>query len=121
MAWIVEGARIFIENGYKLQKCSAVDNAIEKYKEDNDWLGAFLSECCIIGDIEKCAGGTLYKVYRMWAIETGEYVRRNRDFAEALRVAGFGCRKTMNGTEWSGLSISPGRAYRSTPEEDFLN
>jgi len=121
MAWIIDGARLFIENGYKLPDCEVVDGAIEKYKEENDWLGAFLNECCVVGDAEKCAGGALYKAYRAWAVETGEYARRNRDFAEALRVAGFAWRKTMNGAEWSGLSLSAERVYGKTAEEDFLH
>ena len=121
MKWIIDGAKKFIANGYKLPKCAAVDSAVEKYKEENDWLGAFLNECCVVGDGEKCAGGALYKAYRIWAVETGEYARRNRDFAEALRVAGFAWRKTMNGAEWSGLSLSADRVYGKTAEEDFLH
>jgi P4 family phage/plasmid primase-like protien len=120
MAWIIEGARLFISHGFKLPPCAAVDGAVERYKADNDWLGDFISECCVVGDRERCAGGALYKTYRAWAIETGEYARRSRDFAEALRVAGFEWRKTRTGAEWSGLAISGTRTFGRTAEDDFL-
>ena len=55
---------MFIANGYKLPDCVAVDKAVDKYKEENDWLGAFLAECCVTSVEEKCAGGLLYKTYR---------------------------------------------------------
>jgi P4 family phage/plasmid primase-like protien len=121
LQWIIEGARMFIENGYKLPKCAVVDEAVKKYREDNDWLGAFLEECGTVGDGEKCSGGVLYKTYRAWAAETGEYARRNRDFAEALRSAGFEIRKTKVGNVWEGLSLNTERAVARSVEDDFLN
>ena len=83
-------------------------------------MRSFLEECCIIGEIEKITGGVLYKAYRAWATETGEYVRSNRDFGEALRVAGFEMKHTKIGNEWRGLTLSADRAVGTTAEEDFL-
>jgi len=120
LQWIIDGAKMFIEGGYKLPKSAMVESAIGKYREENDWLSSFLDECCIVGEMEKCAGGVLYKAYRAWATETGEYVRRNRDFAEALRVAGFEIKKGKQGNSWLGLSLSPNRSVGTTAEEDFL-
>jgi len=119
MEWIVEGARMFIANGYKLPDCAAVNKAVDNYKDENDWLGAFIAECCVTGDEETCAGGLLYKTYRAWALETGEYARRNRDFADALRLAGFNWKKIKTGAEWSGLNLSPDRNLATTADEDF--
>ena len=70
--------------------------------------------------MEKCPGGALYKAYRAWATETGEYVRRNRDFADALRNAGFAIKKGKQGNVWLGLTLSPNRSVGTTAEEDFL-
>lgn len=120
LQWIIDGAKMFIAGGYKLPRSKMVEDAIGKYREENDWLSAFLEECCIVGEMEKCPGGALYKAYRAWATETGEYVRRNRDFAEALRVAGFEVKKGKQGNTWLGLSLSPNRSVGTTAEEDFL-
>jgi len=120
LRWAIEGAKKFIENDFKLPACKATESAIADYREANDWCSTFLDECCIIGPHEKSAGGALYKAYRAWASETGEYLRNNRDFAETLRRAGFTSKRTNKGIEWSGLSLSADRPGGTTPEEDFL-
>lgn len=119
LQWIIDGAKMFIANGYKLPECQKVNEAIGKYKDENDWLGTFLEECCVVGELESCGGGVLYKAYRAWATESGEYVRRNRDFADALRVAGFEVKKTNKNNVWKGLSLSPDR-NDAKADEDFL-
>ncbi len=121
MKWLIEGAQMFLKNNYNLPKCSAVDEAIKKYRDDNDWLNAFIEDCCITGKNEKSTGGQLYIVYKEWATEMGEYVRRNRDFAEALRVAGYESKRIKSGTQWTGLSIDANRKAGRTVEDDFLN
>lgn len=121
LKWILDGAKRFIDNAFTLPTCKKVDMAVGKYKEENDWLGGFLDECCNVGELETCGGGVLYKTYRAWATEQGEYVRRNRDFAEALRQSGFTSKRTKTGVIWSGLSLSETRAFGRTAEEDFLN
>ena len=79
-----------------------------------------MEECCNVGSLESCAGGVLYKTYRAWATELGEYARRNRDFADALRKAGFTSKRTNIGIIWLGLSLSETRVFGKTAEEDFL-
>ena len=121
MKWLVEGAQLFLKANYNLPECKAVDEAIKKYREENDWLSAFVEECCIVGKLEKATGNQLYTVYKEWATENGEYVRRNRDFASALKSAGFEPKKTKTGNVWQGLSIDATRKAGRTVEDDFLN
>ena len=121
LKWILEGAKQFIAMGFTLPECKKVDDAVGKYKDENDWLGSFLDECCNVGELESCAGGVLYKTYRAWATELGEYIRRNRDFTDALRKAGFKSKHTNKGAIWYGLSLSDSRQFGRTVEEDFLN
>lgn len=105
MKWLVEGAQLFLKANYNLPKCKAVDDAIKKYHDENDWLSSFVEDCCIVGKNEKVTGGRLYEVYKEWSTEMGEYVRRNRDFAQALKVAGYESKRTKKCIEWHGLSI----------------
>lgn len=120
LKWIVDGAKMFLDNNYNLPKCDVVEKAINQYREENDWLSAFINDCCNVGPLEKVQGGQLYKVYKEWCQELGEYVRRNRDFAEALRVEGFTSKKTKAATIWEGLSINANRNVGRLPEEEFL-
>nr|DAN69527.1 MAG TPA: dsDNA helicase [Caudoviricetes sp.] len=121
MKWLVEGAQLFLKANYNLPKCKAVDDAIKKYHDENDCLSSFVEDCCIVGKNEKVTGGRLYEVYKEWSTEMGEYVRRNRDFAQALKVAGYESKRTKKCIEWHGLSIDATRKAGRTVEDDFLN
>lgn len=105
LSWMIEGARMFIENGFQLRHCHAVEEATAQYFEQNDWLGQFLDECCIIEPGRKCSGSALYRAYSTRASEDGEYVRRNNDFAMELEKRGFIRQKTRTGTMWHGLDL----------------
>ena len=121
LQWAIEGAKKFIDNNFQLPHCKVVEEANGEYRDANDWCSTFVEECCIVGDAEKVLGGVLYKAYRAWAVETGEYVRCNRDFADTMHRAGYKTKRTNKGTEWLGLSLDANRpeALRSA-EEDFL-
>lgn len=121
MKWLVEGAQLFLKANYNLPNCKAVEDAIKKYRDENDWVSSFIEDCCIVGKLEKVSGSRLYEVYKEWSTEMGEYVRRNRDFAQALKVAGYESKRTKKCVEWQGLSIDATRKTGRTVEDDFLN
>ena len=120
LSWMIEGAKEFIEAEYNLPACAVVEEARAKYREQNDWLESFLNDCCLLGDLEKCAGGKLYKAYRQWCQDTGEYCRRNRDFTDALRKSGFDSKKVKGISTWEGLTLSPDRSVGRLMDDDFL-
>jgi P4 family phage/plasmid primase-like protien len=111
MQWIIDGARMFIQNNYAMPVCSVVDKATAEYRADNDWVTAFLEENCKCENGETCMGGALYRTYREWAFAMGEYARNNADFAKALRGRGFKSQHGKGGNEWNGLSLLPERLY----------
>ena len=105
LQWCIEGARLFIENKFRLPKCAAVESAKSQYKADNDWLSQFLDECCEFGAYKTEYGGKLYEKYAEWCARMGEYKRCNRDFARALEGRGVPRKKTNKGAVWYGLAI----------------
>jgi len=38
LSWIIEGAKRVIASDYKIVQPKVVQDAIQKYKENNDWL-----------------------------------------------------------------------------------
>lgn len=114
LSWIIDGARAFIANDYKVNVPKAVEETTKQYRESEDWLGNFIHECCELGDY-KVMGGELYDQYVEWCLKNNEtYKRRPRDFAAALEASGFDKRKTMHGAEWHGLKLL-------LPSEQYLN
>jgi len=117
LAWMIEGAKMFIKNGYKLPECGAVTDAKEQYRAENDWLSQFFEECCIVESNECESGGKLYEAYSDWCVKTGEYKRCNRDFARALELRGFVKKRGERGATWYGLSVIRPK-YEGYPWQD---
>jgi P4 family phage/plasmid primase-like protien len=105
MKWIVEGARLFIDAGYRLPPCSAIEAAVNEYRDNNDWFKAFLQDRCEVGEDVQNPGGELYRSYREWAQTRGDFVRSTTDFSAALRAAGFEHVKTKKCNMWRGLTL----------------
>ena len=120
LKWLVEGAREFISNNYNLPPCKATSSAKEEYISENDWLASFIDDCCVIGDIEQQGAAELYKSYKQWCIDVGNYAKSSIDFSSALEVKGFKKKKTNKGWVYLGLSLSPTRTCGKNPNSDFL-
>lgn len=98
-------------DGYHIKQPDVVVQAIENYRRDNDWLGAFLEECCELGDTYQQKSGEFYQAYREFCTATGEYTRGTSDFYSALESAGFERRKRKTGSLVYGVRLK---------NEDFL-
>lgn len=105
LAWVIEGARMAIASEYKITNPTRVTNAIKTYRENNDWLGHFLSECCEVGDGHMARSGEVYNNYRSYCMQTGEFIRSVADFYMALDSSGFERKKTKKGIIVRGLSL----------------
>ena len=70
LAWAVEGARLWYAEG--LGKPAEVEAAKEKWREDMDQLGRFITERCVAGDGVRASASALYADYKQWATEGGD-------------------------------------------------
>lgn len=105
LSWLIEGARKVIEANYQITRPQCVLDAIGAYREGNDWLGTFINECCEVDKSYQEKSGELYRRYREYCNENGEYVRSTTDFYTALEQAGYKRRKMHEGNFIVGLSI----------------
>jgi P4 family phage/plasmid primase-like protien len=105
LSWIIEGARKVIKTHYKVDPPKKVEDAIEAYKENNDWLSHFLMECCEIDEAYSAKSGEVYNEYRAFCFRTGEFARSTADFYTALDATEFERRKTKSGVMIKGLRI----------------
>lgn len=90
---------------FKVNRPQCVLDAIGAYREGNDWLGSFIDECCDVDASYQEKSGELYKRYREYCIENGEYVRSTTDFYGALEQAGYKRKKLNSGITIYGLQI----------------
>lgn len=111
MKWIIEGAESAIRKGFKIDEPQAVRDAVEKYREDNDWLGQFLEDHCDIDPSFTEKSGKLYQQYRVICMQSGEYIRSTTDFYGNLEKAGFFRHRTKKGSLIRGLKLKEGQDF----------
>lgn len=106
LKWIIEGAQKVIKNDFKLKLPGCVEDAIAKYRDDNDWLGHFINECCEVGDGLEEKSGNFYDAYRAYCSRVGEYVRNSAEFYTAVEQRGFTRIKRKNGRFIGGVKLT---------------
>ncbi|MGI6736718.1 MAG: phage/plasmid primase, P4 family [Anaerovoracaceae bacterium] len=111
LSWIIEGAEIAIAKGFKIPEPKAVRDAVDKYREDNDWLGQFIDEHCDVDPSYTEKSGDLYQQYHAVCFQTGEYARSTTDFYGNLEKAGFKRKKTRSGILVYGLKLKTGQDF----------
>ena len=105
LQWIIEGAKRVIASDYKIVQPRVVRDAIQKYKENNDWLAHFLDDCCEMGDDFEAKSGEFYNAYRSYCLQMGEYTRSTTDFYSALESTGVVRKRTRTGVIIYGLKL----------------
>lgn len=105
LEWIIEGAQRFIANGGDIALPDCVRSEIQQYKDRNDWLSDFISECCMVDKNYSIGSGALYKAYSDYCQSIGEYKRSKADFNAALEQAGYKRHRGNKGTLYYGITI----------------
>ena len=105
LKWIMTGAKRVIEKDYHIVKPAVVEAAIQKYKDNNDWLSQFLDECCEIDSSYSAKSGDIYNAYRSYCMQVGDYIRSTTDFYTALECAGFERKRSKSARLLFGLQL----------------
>ena len=111
LAWVINGAKKAFDKGFKFERPKVVVDAVEAYREENDWLGQFLEEHCDVGPEYEEKSGELYQSYRSACLLTGEYIRSTTDFYGSLEKIGFTKRRNKNGRVVMGLRLKEGQDF----------
>ena len=114
LAWMIEGARRVIEIDFKIKLPPVVEAAIAKYREENDWLTHFLTECCEVYEKYSARSGQVFQAYRSYCADTLEFFRSTAEFYAALDTAGFRRKHTNTGSIIYGLRL------KAAEFDDFL-
>ena len=105
LSWIIEGSRRVIAENHKTKAPRRVAEAIAKYRDNNNWLGHFLDECCEIDETYYAKSGDIYSEYRSYCMQNGEFTRSTADFYSCLEQEGFLKKRTAQGRCVLGLKL----------------
>jgi putative DNA primase/helicase len=83
LAWLVQGFREYKEKG--LQPPSAVLEATQDYKKEEDVIGLFISDCCVINENAKVQSQEFYDAYKVWCEKEGRKLMWQRTFGEQMK------------------------------------
>lgn len=108
LRWVIDGARKFHANGNRMPDVPArVRSATEAYRTGEDWISNFVADRCVEAPSSCVASSQLYEAYQNWALSNGEYIRRSRDFVQAMEAAGYEKSRQSSGSYWKGLKLVP--------------
>ena len=109
--WVVEGAVKFIANGCKLPTPSFVVEATEEYRENEDVIGQFLKEKCLMGKNDKehtyrVGSSDLFSAYKDYCRENQTYCKPISDFNNSLVGVDGVIRMSVGGRKlWDGIRL----------------
>lgn len=111
MKWIIEGAEKVSKSDHKVDDPKCVKDAVAAYRDDNDWLGHFIADCCEVDESYEEKSGEFYQQYRAYCIQSGEYTRSTTDFYSAVEKMGFYRHKTNKGSFVTGVKLKTGNDF----------
>jgi P4 family phage/plasmid primase-like protien len=104
-AWAIEGAVRWHKERLLKDVPAIIKAATAEYRSDQDLIGRWLEECCVVSDDTQALSNELYQSYQAWNLENGlkalSHVRLSRQLAER----GFGHRKSNGKAIWTGLFL----------------
>lgn len=107
LGWAVRGCLGWLEVG--LSAPSAVRQATDRYRADEDQIGRFLADRCQVGPREEAFATELYKSFVLWSEAEGEGRPPSQQrFGRTLTARGFKSAREQNRNRraiWMGVSV----------------
>ena len=104
--WIIEGVRRYLDAG--LVDPDVVRDATADYRADEDHLGRFIADCCILDPTARVPAGALRTAYERWCDTMGEQSQSAKAIAPLLRAKGLDSAKIGHGNvvNWLGIGLA---------------
>jgi len=106
LAWAVRGCLEWQQGGLRIPE--RVQAATAQYRADNDHVGRFIADCCVVNDSAYVACKALRDAYEVWCAENSENVWSSTALGKALRGRNFD--STQMGTSrtrtWLGIGLA---------------
>lgn len=110
LAWAVRGCRDYLQGG--LAEPKTVLDALEEYKAEQDPIGLFLGERCLVTQGESAKSTDMYAAYKDWCALNGyKYPLNIKRFKQIMGKKGFEVAHTMKGRVWVGVKLLPNHTF----------
>lgn len=105
MAWMVEGCLDWRKRGLRDTPAS-VKLATSEYQEEEDILGNWLLECCILSFNNRELANELHSNYKKWCEINGFLNMNSNMFGRSMSERGFIKKKSNGKTAWQGIELN---------------
>ncbi len=105
LAWAVQGCLKWQSEG--LRKPDEVEQATAGYREEQDILGGFLADCCVVNPLAKVKTADLYVAYEVWCNLNHDEALQKRVFITILQERGFKQARIGSRSDrgWQGIGL----------------
>lgn len=104
LGWMLQGLADWHQVG--LSPPSAVTDASETYFSDEDVVGQWIAECCIVSRQTTSLARDLFASWTSWAETAGLEKGSQKSLGEVLRSRGFEPARTTRGRFWKGIGLA---------------
>jgi len=114
--WAVEGCLEWQDKGLKTPQ--VILDATKDYQTEMDRINSWMQDCCIDKASNHCSttASDLYKSYKGWADDNGEWRMNQRILGTKLAERGYQKRRESRGWVYKGIKLS-GSGYTTTCDE----
>lgn len=111
LAWALDGCALY--RSQSLGTCNAVTVATEEYKQDEDILGNFINDCCLLGENRSAVKSAFREQLRTWLDEHEYRPISDRQLKADLLKRGITQTRTSaySPWEWRGIGLREGVVY----------
>jgi putative DNA primase/helicase len=103
--WALQGCLEWQKIG--LAPPAAVREASDAYFAEEDLISAWIVECCAVDRAYSESSGALYRSWKKWAEDAGEYAGSNKAFSKTLDERGFRHKHERDGAMFYGIALKP--------------
>lgn len=108
LAWLVRGCLAWQEQGLSIP--ASVLIARREYRDEEDTLGQFLKECCMLAESSKTQGQSLYEHYREWILANALRPMSGNAFGIEMKKR-FVAKREEKGWFYSGIGLRNNGLY----------
>ena len=103
LAWAVKGCLAWQQ--YGLNEPEAVTTATAKYRHDQDILGDFIEDCCVLEPLATVPKAELKEDYQKWCQDNGVEPVTQKTFKKRLEEKGIGDGRVGKARYWKGICL----------------
>ena len=106
LRWMIEGCLDWQENGLIRPAC--IEETTAAYLDDQDLLGEWISQCCVLGESRKTPSAQLFRSWQTFAVENFEEPGSIGGFSQSLEKRGFCLLKNVS----TGTGLQRRRGFK---------